>query len=107
MPAEKWDSARYLLEREVQINPKFSDIYADLAQVCVSQKDFTAAENSILKFLEFKPQDQIYNNNLVLLFKDQGKYKEALVQADRMIALGLEVNSGLYKSLVDSVAARK
>lgn len=107
MPAERWDSARYFLEREVQVNPKFSDTYADLAQVCVSQKDLTAAENSILKFLEFKPKDQIYNNNLVLLYKDQGKYKEALAQADTMIARGLEVNDGLYKGIADSVNAGK
>ena len=107
MPDQKWDSARYYLEREIQENPKFSDTYADLAQVCVAQKDLTAAEKNIIKFLEFKPLDQVYNNNLVLLYKDQGKYNEALAQADTMKARGLEVNEGLYKGIVDSVNAGK
>lgn len=107
MPAQKWDSARYYLEREVEVNPKFSDTYADLAQVCVAQKDLAAGEKNILKFLEFKPKDQLYNNNLVLLYRDQGKFREALAQADTMKARGLEVNEELYKLLTDSSAVRK
>jgi len=102
MPKQNWDSARYYLERETQVNPKYSDTYADLAQVCVAQKDLPAAEKNVRKFLEYKPNDQVYNNNLILLYKDQGKYAEALAQADTMKARGLEVNAGLYKLLADS-----
>jgi tetratricopeptide (TPR) repeat protein len=107
MPAQNWDSARYFLEREVQVNPKYSDTYAELAQVCVAQKDWPAAEKSVLKFLSFKPRDQVYNNNLVLLYKEQGKYREALAQADTMKARGLEVNAGLYKMIADSAAVKR
>jgi tetratricopeptide (TPR) repeat protein len=107
MPKQNWDSARYYLEREVQLNPKFSDTYADLAQVCVAQKDLPAAEKNILKYLEFKPNDQFYNNNLVLLYRDEGKYSEALEHADIMKTRGLEVNPGLYKMLSDSAANKK
>ena len=107
MPKQNWDSARYYLEREVQINPKFADTYADLAQVCVAQKDLSAAEKNIRKFLEFKPKDQFYNNNLVLIYRDMGKYREALAHADHMKAIGLEVNEGFYKMLRDSADAGK
>lgn len=107
MPKQNWDSARYYLEREVQVNPGFPDTYADLAQVCVAQKDFPAAEKSILKFLSYKPLDQFYNQNLVLLYKDEGKFREALAQADTMKARGLEVNAGLYKTISDSATARR
>ena len=102
MPKQNWDSARYYLEREVQVNPRFSDTYADLAQVCVAQKDLPAAEKNIRKFLEFKPNDQIYNTNLLLLCRDQGKYNEALAHAEKMKSQGLDVNAGLYKMLQDS-----
>jgi tetratricopeptide (TPR) repeat protein len=102
MPKQNWDSARYYLEREVEVNPRFSDTYADLAQVCVAQKDLPSAEKSIRKFLEFKPNDQVYNSNLLLICKDQGKYAEALAHADTMRARGLDVNAGLYKMLADS-----
>jgi protein O-mannosyl-transferase len=106
MTKQDWDSARYFLERETQVNPKFPDTYADLAQVCVLQQDFPAAEKNIIKYLEYKPNDQFYNNNLVLLLRDQGKYKEALVQADNMLSRGLEVNEGLYKTIADSAAKK-
>ena len=66
-----------------------------------------AAEKSILRFLDFKPRDQIYNNNLVLLYKDMGRYQDALARADTMMARGLEVNQGLYQSLSDSVKNQK
>src|SRR5688572_15431960 len=97
MPRQRWDSARYYLEREIEINPRFSDTYAELAQVCVAQKDLPAAEKYIRKFLDYKPDDQIYNTNLLLIYKDQGKYQMALSQAETMKARGLEVNPGLYK----------
>ncbi len=107
MPEQNWDSARYYLEREIEVNPKFSDTYADLAQVCVAQKDLEAGEKNIIKFLEFKPKDQVYNNNLMLLYKDQGRFSEALAQADTMNARGLIVNPEIYKALVDSMNAGK
>lgn len=107
MTRNDWDSARYFLEREAQVNPKFPDTYADLAQVCVLQKDFSAAEKNIVKFLEFKPMDQAYNNNLLLLYRDVGKFDEALVQADTMKARGLDVNDQLYRAISDSAAARR
>ncbi|MEO8086304.1 MAG: tetratricopeptide repeat protein [Bacteroidota bacterium] len=107
MPKQNWDSARFLLEREIEINPLYSDTYADLAQVCVAQKDWAAAEKNIVKFLSYKPKDQLYNNNLMLLMKEQGKYREALAQADTMKARGLDVNAGLYKAIADSVNAGK
>jgi len=107
MPKQNWDSARYYLERETQVNPKYSDTYADLAQVYVAQRNLPAAEKSVRKFLEYKPNDQVYNNNLILIYKDQGKYAEALAQADNMKARGLEVNAGLYKVLTDSSAYQR
>ena len=102
IPKQNWDSARYYLERETQENPKFSDTYAELAQVCVAQKDLPAAEINVRKFLEFRPNDQMYNNNLLLICKDQGKYSEALAHADEMRNRGLEVNADLYRMLADS-----
>jgi tetratricopeptide (TPR) repeat protein len=106
MPKQDWDSARYLLEREIDLNPKFSDTYAELAQVCVAQKDFPAAEKNLVKYLEFRPGDQVFNNNLVLLYKDEGKFSEALAQANKMKSLGLDVNAGLYKMISDSAASK-
>lgn len=107
MPKQDWAKARYYLEREIATNPKFPDTYAELAQVCVSQHDLPAAEANIEKFLEFRPRDQVFNNNLVLLYRDQQKYAEALAHADKMKSLGLEVNAGLYKMISDSAAVKR
>ena len=107
MPKQNWDSARYYLEGEIQRTPQFSDSYAELAQVCVAQKDYPAAEKNIVAYLKFKPNDQVFNNNLVLLYKDEGKYADALAQADHMKSIGLEVNGGLYKALSDSVNTKR
>jgi tetratricopeptide (TPR) repeat protein len=106
MPRQQWDSARYYLEREVEVNPRFSDTYAELAQVCVAQKDLPAAEKNLRKFLEYKPGDQLYNTNLLLIYKDQRKYNEGLSHAEVMKARGLDVNPGLYKLLQDSSTAK-
>ena len=107
MPEKNWDSARYYLERETTLTPKFSDNYAELARVCVAQNDLPAAEKNVLKFLKLKPRDQVFNNNLLLLYKDQGKYSEAMAQADSMRAWKMEVNAGLYQSISDSVKAKR
>ncbi len=107
IPEQRWDSARWFLEQEIKINPKFSDTYAELAHVCIEQKDLASAEKNITKFLEFKPLDQMLNNNLLLLYKDERKYSEALEQADKMKSQGLEVNTDLYKMISDSASIKR
>lgn len=102
MPGQKWDSARWMLEREIETNPTFQDTYAELSHVCFEMKDFPAAEKNLIKFLEFQPREQMFNTNLLLLYRDQGKYKQALLHADKMKELGLTVDEGLYKILEDS-----
>jgi hypothetical protein len=103
MPQGKWDDARNMLEQEINVTPGFADNYAELAHVCFEQKDFAAAEKYIVKYLELNPQDEMLNSNLLLLYRDEKKYKEAVAQADKMRALGFTVDANLYKALSDSV----
>jgi len=102
MPGQKWDSAKYMLEREIKITPGFADNYAELAHVCFELKDWAAAEKYIIKYLELNPSDQMLNTNLLLLYRDQKKYGEAFRQADKMKALGIFVDENLYKEISDS-----
>jgi tetratricopeptide (TPR) repeat protein len=103
MPQQKWDSARYILEREIQTNPQFMDSYAEIAHVCFELKDWPAAEKYILKYLELNPTDQMLNTNLLLLYRDLKKFKQALAQADKMKVLGIDMDEGMYKALQDSL----
>ncbi len=105
IPNQQWDSARWYLENEIKINPKFPDTFAELAHVCVELKDFSAAETYILKFLEFNPKDQALNNNLLLIYNDQKKFDIALKHANNMRTNGLLVNEDLYKAIFDSANA--
>jgi len=107
MPQQKWDSARYMLEREILITPQFSDNYAELAHVCFEQKDWAAAEKYILKYLEMNPRDEMLNTNLLLLYRDQKKYKEAVAHADKMRTMGISVDENIYRVLADSVKAHQ
>lgn len=101
IPAQQWDTARWYLEREIAINPVFGETYAELAHVCVEQKDYACAEKNILKFLDINPRDQPINTNLLLIYNDQGKYAEALKHADKMRAMGMAVDDGLYKAILE------
>ncbi|MEO5571938.1 MAG: hypothetical protein ABIT08_16270 [Bacteroidia bacterium] len=105
MPQQKWDSARYMLEREIQITPQFSDNYAELAHVCFEMKDWVATEEYILKYLELNPKDEMLNTNLLLLYSDQRKYKQALQHADKMKEIGMNVDEKFYRMVSDSVKA--
>lgn len=102
MPQQKWDSARYMLEREIQITPQFSDNYAELAHVCFEMKDWAATEKYILKYLELNPHDRMLNTNLLLLYSDQKKFKQAVEQADKMRTMGIIVDENIYQALADS-----
>ncbi|HKR06203.1 MAG TPA: hypothetical protein VJY62_16325 [Bacteroidia bacterium] len=102
MPQQKWDSARYMLEREIKITPGFPDNYAELAHVCFELKDRAATEKYILKYLELNPRDEMLNSNLLLLYRDQGKYKQAKEQADKIRAMGIFVDENLYNVIADS-----
>jgi protein O-mannosyl-transferase len=102
MPQQKWDSARYMLESEISITPQFSDNYAELAHVCFEMKDWAAVEKYILKYLELNPKDQMLNTNLLLLYNDQKKYKQAVAHADKMKAMGIVVDENFYRVITDS-----
>ncbi len=102
MPQQKWDSARFMLEREILITPQFSDNYAELAHVCFEMKDWPATEKYIIKYLELNPRDQMLNSNLLLLYRDQKKFREAVEHAGKMKMMGIFVDESLYKEISDS-----
>ncbi|MEP7170772.1 MAG: hypothetical protein ABI855_15495 [Bacteroidota bacterium] len=104
MPQQKWDSARYMLEREIQFTPQFSDNYAELAHVCFEMKDWAATEKYIIKYLALNPKDEMLNTNLLLLYSDQKKYKQGVAQADKMRSMGINVDDKMYNTLLDSAS---
>lgn len=102
MPKQDWNGAIALLDREIASNPNFVDAYAAHAQCNVNVGKLEEATVSLKAFLKVKPNDQMYNNNLLLLLRSLGKYKEAKIQADTMIARQLIVDEGLLKLVTDS-----
>lgn len=102
----KWSEAKPLLEKEITINPKYMDAYANLAQCCVEMKDYACAEKNLLKFLELNPKEQMISNNLLLIYKEQKKFAEGKKFADKMKAEGMDVNEEVYRALTDSLVVQ-
>jgi hypothetical protein len=47
------------------------------------------------------------NTNLLLLYSDRKKYRQAVAQADKMRTMGIYVDENIYKALQDSAAQYK
>jgi tetratricopeptide (TPR) repeat protein len=94
-PKGKLDTARMLLESEIEHNPNIWATYFDLARVCFSVNDLDCAEKNLKTYLEYNPTDQQANFNLTLLLYDRKKYTEAMEQTKQAEKHGVVIEEDL------------
>ena len=76
--SQNWASAESLLtDLEVQ-RPRVSEIHASLGWVARQKGEYPAAIESYRRAFDLDPFDAVSANNLALLLREQGRFKEAV-----------------------------
>jgi Flp pilus assembly protein TadD len=98
MEARRYDLARAHLENALALEPQNLTANYNLAAIYLMQGNFAGAEKHYRRVLERKPDDGEARYYLVLALEAQGRYEEALAEADLVVASGVVVE-GLVEAI--------
>jgi tetratricopeptide (TPR) repeat protein len=92
MQRKDFAAARGHLERAVELEPNNLTANYNLAAILFMQKEYGAAEQRYRAVLERKPTDAEARYYLALSLEAQGRYREALAEADATVKSGQKVD---------------
>ncbi|MGD8718855.1 MAG: tetratricopeptide repeat protein [Candidatus Zixiibacteriota bacterium] len=98
MGNRKFDLARAHLENALALEPDNLTANYNLAGIYLMQGDFALAEEHYRRVLERKPEDGEARYYLARALEGQGRYKEALAEAELVVESGVLVE-GLVETL--------
>lgn len=92
------------LEKELQYNPQWAELYFRLARCAMERGDLSKAKKMLERNYELNPMDEQGANNLLMICCDVGRYDQAKVYADRITASGLFVSAALLERVNSGLA---
>ena len=95
----KYDGALQVLRDQIKINPFDDFAYSMIAVVHWGQGDYADAEKSFRKQIEVTPLNQVAFSRLGQMLVEWGKYKEAIPELERAIALSQNEDKTLHLNL--------
>ncbi len=90
MASGQWEQASRLFQSLRSVRPNHSEIHANLGWISRQQGNSDLALSSYRKAFDLNPQDAVSANNLSLLLREKGRFKEAVA----VLKEGLEYSPG-------------
>ncbi|MFC1577135.1 tetratricopeptide repeat protein, partial [Candidatus Omnitrophota bacterium] len=98
-----YKKALRLFKKAVELNPRYSKAYNNLANTYFSMGDTEKAIGAYKKAIEIKPDYASVHSNLALVYYSQGKYRLAAEHVNTALRLGFRVDPKFVDKLRQKV----